>query len=230
MTFRTRAIAVAAYLGRAWGGLTEPFRLDRTPSWITLGILVIGLPLLVWRVFHGFTASDFGTVVLTATLIALIWTAHYTFRSVRHARQVEEHEDTRRRLARMSMAVAVMAEIDYLQPSLALMHARIAVNQVRFLDRPQLRNALAHIDLFSPAAAADLSRFDSILRQIESHAALYEADHAAAYAQIGATYLGTRAAPHLLEYNSGWVEDIRKMIESAQAQIPLLNQRLLEET
>lgn len=230
MTFRNRVIAVAGYLGCAWWSLTEPFRLDRTPSWITLGILAVGLPLLVWRLFHGFTASDFGTVVLTATLIALIWTAHYTFRSVRHARQVEERENTRRRLARMSMAVGVMEELDYLKPSLALMHSRITVRGIHFLERPQLRHALAHVDLFSSAAAGDLSRFDSILRQIESHAALYEADHTAAYAQIGATYLGTKAAPHLLEYNSGWVEDIRKMIEGAQTLIPLLKQRLLEET
>ncbi len=228
MTLGTRARAVAAYLRRAWWGLTEPFRLDRTPSWITLGILAVGLPLLVWRLFHGFTASDFGTVVLTATLIALIWTAHYTFRSVRHARQVEERENTRRRLARASMAVGVMKEMEFLKPSLDLMDARIAVRGHHFLERPQLRHALAHIDLFSPAAANDLSQFDSILRLIESLSALYGGDHADAEEQAVTLGIGVKGR-ELLDYNPRRVADIRKMIAGAKALIPLLNQRLLGE-
>jgi hypothetical protein len=108
------------------------------------------------------------------------------------------------------------------------MHHRIGLKGIHFLERPQLRHALAHIDLFSSAAAADLSRFDSILRQIESHAALYAADHAAAEEQAVTLGIGVGGRP-LLDYNPRRVEDIRKMIEDAQALIPLLNNRLLGE-
>jgi hypothetical protein len=228
MTLRTRATAVALYFYRAWRGITEPFRLDRTPAWITLAIAAVSIPLLVWRLSHGFTAGDFGTVVLTATLIALVWTAHYTFRAVRHARQVEERESIQRRLARQSMAMGVIAELEYLKPSLALMHARIAVRGVHFLERPQLRHALSRIDLFSSAAAHDLSQFDSILRQIESHAILYGADYAAAKEQAEKSWVGGSGGA-LLNYNSKWVGEIRTMIESAQTLIPHVGRRLLEE-
>jgi hypothetical protein len=218
-------------VGAGWG-ITEPFRKDRTPAWASVFALILALvPGMVDRYQTGhWDAYDPTIAVLTATLIALIWTAHYTFRSVQHARQAEERENTRRRLARISMAVAVMAELDYLEPSLALMHGRIAVSEVRFLERPQLRNALDHIDLFSSATAGDLSRFDSIIRQIESHVALYENDYTTAIAQVTGTYSGAVAGPRLLEYNAAWVASIRKMIEGAQAVIPLVKNRLLEES
>jgi hypothetical protein len=123
-----------------------------------------------------------------------------------------------------------MEELEYLKPSLALMHGRIAVRGIHFLERPQLRHALAHVDLFSPAAASDVSLFDSILRQIESYSALYEADYAIAVQHVERTWAGAKPSPGLLEYDPKWVADIRKMIEGAQALVPHLNQRLLGES
>lgn len=228
MTPKTVAVAVILYLYRAWRGLTEPFRLDRTPAWITLAIAAVSIPLLIWRLSHGFTAGDFGTVVLTATLIALIWTAHYTFRAVRHARQVEERENARRGFSRQSMAVGVMAELDYLNLSLALMRSRIAVRGVRFLERPQLRHALSHIDMFSRETATRLSQFDSILRQIESHVALYEADFVAANYINEKGWFGA-SRTDLLAFDTKRVEDIRTLIEGATIVIPHLLQQLLQE-
>jgi hypothetical protein len=224
-----------ATIGDRWRwfvrGATEPFRVDKTPAWASVIALSLALgPGAIDRYQSGrWDSYDPTVAVLTATLIALIWTAHYTFRSVKHARQVEQREKARRLLAKNSMAVAVIEELDYLKPSLALMHGRIAVSGVRFLERPQLRHALAHIDLFSAPVAADLSRFDSILRQIESHAALYDADHADAVAMMESIGLLRASGPNLLDFSPERVANIRTMIESAQTVIPFLNQRLLEE-
>jgi hypothetical protein len=211
-------------------GVTEPFRTDKTPAWASVLALLLALaPGGVHRIHSGrWDDYDPTVAVLTATLIALIWTAHYTFRSVRHARQAEERENVRRVFARQSMVVGVMAELDYLKPLLALLGARIAVRGVRFLERPQLRHALAHVDVLSPAAANDLSRFDSILRQIESHVALYEADFVAANDAAEKGWTGL-IHPDLLSFDRKRVEDIRTLIKSAEALIPHLAQQLMQE-
>jgi hypothetical protein len=193
-----------------------------------LGILVVGLPVLVWRLFNGFTAEDFGTGVLTATLLAILWTAHFTFRAVRHARQAEERQALRRTLARRSIATSVMEELDYLRPSLAVMQQRIAVRGIQFLARPQLRHALAHIDLFSSEGATELSRFDSVLRQIESHAALYEADFAAANTIAEKGWVGV-IRTDLLDFDRKRVDDIRNLIAAAEKVIPLVHSQLMRE-
>lgn len=78
---------------------------------------------------------------------------------------------------------------------------------------------------------ADLSAFDSILRQIESHTTLYGADHAAAVEHAREPpLLGRKAVPSLLGYDTKWVEEIRKLIARALELIPHLAQRLLEES
>jgi hypothetical protein len=228
VTVRQRAVALAQRLYWAWRGISEPFRLDRTPAWITLGILLVGVPVLAWRLRHGFTAEDFSTVVLTATLIAILWTAHYTFRGVRHSRQAREQDEIRRQLTRMSIAAAVSAELDWLEPSLALLTARIETRGVRFLERPQLQHALANLDLFSSASASRMSEFDSVLRQIEAQCALYGADHDAAEQQAIAYQYGAAGVP-ALNRNPEWVESIRNLIKTAQALIPHMKSQLMRE-
>lgn len=220
--------AIARNVRRAWWNTTEPFRVDRTPAWITLGILLVGVPLLAWRLFNGFSAADFGIVVLTATLIAILWTAHYTFRTVRHARQAEERAERRRSLTRMSMAAAVSAELQWLQPSLSLLRARIHTRQVRFLERPRLRDALSNLDLFSVSVASSLSEFDAILQQIEVQCALFGADHEAAEHAAIAYRLGSVAVDPL-KRDPQWVETIRRFIDAAIDLIPILKHRLLTE-
>lgn len=221
--------------GAIWG-FSEPFRRDRTAALASLLALLLAVaPGVAQRIEKGTWGEYDPTIaVLTATLIALIWTAHYTFRAVRHARQAEERENVRRRLARQSMALGVMAELDYLGPSLALMHRRVVVHGIEFLERPLLRHALAHIDAFSNPAATDLSRFDSVLRQIESHAALYGADHFAAADRVD--QVRAKSGPYwgiqpqgLLDYDPKEVANIREIIAGAQALIPLLKTRLLGE-
>lgn len=226
---RDRLRRVAAFCRAAWWNTTEPFRLDRTPAWITLGIFAVSLPLLVWRLLHGFTADDFGTVVLTATLIAILWTAHYTFRGVRHARQAREQDAVAQRLARISMAVAAMAELDWLEPSLVVLETRIDTRRVKFLERPQLRHALENIGMFSSSAASRLSEFDAVLRQIEAQCALYGADHEAAEYDALTHGIGVTGVP-TLNRNPKWVQDIRQLITAARTMIPILKTVLLAES
>jgi hypothetical protein len=213
-------------------GITEPFRKDRTAAWASLLALSLAVaPGISQRIERGTWGSYDPTIsVLTATLIALIWTAHFTFRAVKHARNAEERDNFRRLSARQSTIAGVMAELDYLQLALEIMHERIAVKKVQFLERPQLRNALARIDLFSYAAAGDLSRFDGFLRQVESNVALYEADYEAALASAADSWIGKRTAPSLLEFNPERVQLIRTLIESAQKVIPLLGHQLMSDS
>jgi hypothetical protein len=222
--------------GFLWG-ISEPFRVDQTPAWASVLALLLAIsPGVSERLGKGRWGEYDPTIaVLTATLIALIWTAHYTFRAVRHARQAEERADVRRVFERRSMAVGVIAELDYLKFSLAVMRTRIVVYGVHFLGRPQLRNALAHINMFSPPAATALSEFDSVLRQIESHAALYTADFSLAQErherEVQRSWVGsvTYRPSKILEYDASRIDGIRKMIDDAQALIPLVNQRLIAE-
>ena len=224
MTLKSRAVAVARQIGYAWRGITEPFRVDRTPAWITLAIVIIGAPILFRRLHRGdFSAADFGTVVLTATLIALVWTAHYTYRSVRQGRQQREQDDLRREFTRMSLTAALGPELDYLQLSLTLVAARIETRGVRFLDRPQLQRALENLDLFPSSTARMLGEFDSVLRQIESQASLYAADHEAAEQAALTHGVGVAGVP-ALNRNPEWVESIRKIIGGALTMIPILKQ------
>jgi hypothetical protein len=215
--------------GFIWG-ISEPFRRDKTPAWASILALLLAIaPGLRERYATGRWGEYDPTIaVLTATLIALIWTAHYTFRSVRHARQAEERENTRRWFAKRSMAAGVLAELEYMRQSLDLLRGRIYLREIHFLERPQLRHALAHVDLFSPETASKLSEFDSVLRQIESHSALYGADHAAAERAAAEYGVGVVGRP-ILTYNIEWVESIRRLISAAETMIPLLTQHLLSE-
>lgn len=72
--------------GAIWG-FSEPFRRDRTAAWASvLALLLAVAPGFTERYQKGRWGDYDPTIaVLTATLIALIWTAHYTFRAVRHA-------------------------------------------------------------------------------------------------------------------------------------------------
>jgi hypothetical protein len=215
--------------GFIWG-VSEPFRTDKTPAWASLVALFIAVaPGLSQRLDEGAWGEYDPTIaVLTATLIALIWTAHYTFRAVRHARQAEERAELRRRLTRASIAAAVSAELDWLQPSLAILRARIHTREVSFLERPRLQDALSNLDLFSSASATSLSEFDAILQQIESQCALYGAEHEAAeHAAIAYQYGSVLIDP--LRRDPNWVETIRKFIDTAQELIPHLKNQLLQE-
>jgi hypothetical protein len=224
-----RPTAGHRFRGVIWG-FTEPFRTDKTPAWASiLALLVAVAPGLAERYEHGrWGGYDPTIAVLTATLIALIWTAHYTFRAVRHARQAEERAETRRQLARMSIAAAVSAELEWLELSLDIVSGRIETKGVRFLERPQLRIALENLELFSSGTASKMSEFDAVLRQIESHALLYAADHEAAEEAALKHKIGQSGVP-ALSRDPAWVEDIRRIITSAKAMIPLLKRQLLSE-
>jgi hypothetical protein len=216
-------------IGAGWG-ITEPFRKDRTPAWASVFALLLAIvPGVIDRYRTGHWDSYDPTIaVLTATLIALIWTAHYTYRGVRYATQAREQADLRRRLTRMSIAAAVISELDWLGISLQLIAMRIETKGVRFLDRPQLRHALESVDLFSSATASKLSEFDAVLRQIESHALLYAAEHDADEYNALTHGIGNAGVP-VLKRDPQRVDDIRRMIAAAETMMPLLKQQLLFE-
>ena len=211
-------------------GIVRLFREEKTPMWASLFALLLAVwpGFVEWRQRGTWGEYDPTIAVLTATLIALVWTAHYTFRAVRHAKQAEERAEARRRHKRMAIAAAVETELYYLHLSLEVVRVRIETRSVRVLERPQLQQALENLDLFSVDTASKLTEFDSVLQHIESHALLYAADHEAAEHAAATHRMGVVGVP-LLNRNPTWVEDIRKMVGGAQSMIPLLKRLLLAE-
>lgn len=139
---------------------------------VPFGLSVLALVLGIgpgWRFFWtlGLAEYDPTIAVLTATLVALIWTANYTFHAVQDERSREAREDERRQSARRSILSGVVAEFDpqdtwLEQVSTYLYHAR-----VRKLDRPMLAEALRNAHLLDPNVTAVLAAISVTFQMIE---------------------------------------------------------------
>lgn len=131
-------------------GLVGLFRTDRAPMLLSVFAFLLGVG-QGWSVLWTgrFVAYDPSTGVLTATLIALIWTAYYTNYAVRDAIYRTAQEQTRRKEARVAILAGVAAELENIDTwaeavSESLYHVRIArIERIMLVEA--LRNtALLH--------------------------------------------------------------------------------------
>lgn len=141
---------------------------DIVPFGFSVLALVMGIG-PGWRFFwtHHFAEYDPTIAVLTATLIALIWTANYTFHAVQDGRSREIRDEERRLSARKSILSGVVAEFEAQdrwleQVSLQLYHVRI-----KRLDRPMLAEALRNAYLLDPDVTAMLAALSTTFQAVE---------------------------------------------------------------
>ena len=92
--------------------------------------------------------------VLTATLIALIWTAYHTFQGVQHSRAAAIRADATRDAEAASLMASVSSELQYLAAALKAPNSLAFWTGFDALSHPQLTSALSRPDLF-PAVISD---------------------------------------------------------------------------
>jgi hypothetical protein len=105
--------------------------------------------------------------VLTATLIALIWTADYTFHAVRDGRIREQRESDRRDSARKSILGGLVAELDAQYTWLGQLSEQLYLVRIPRLDRPMMAEALRNAQLFEGDVIPVISNFNTHFQVID---------------------------------------------------------------
>jgi hypothetical protein len=140
-------------------------------DWVPFALSALALILGVgpgWPFLWTFRLAEYDPTiaVLTATLVALIWTADYTFHAVQDSRDRESREAERRESARKSILGGLVAELDAQytwlgQVSEQLYHVRIS------LDRPMMAEALRNAQLFEGDVIPVISNFNTHFQVID---------------------------------------------------------------
>jgi uncharacterized membrane protein (DUF106 family) len=125
------------------------------------------VPATIDEIFdHGrLPAYDPEIAVLTATLIALIWTAYHTFQLVHQARLQATQDRRRRTETAKALRSAIVAELEEFQLELERSKALRIPDDPTTFPRDQLARALAHPELFRPTDMAVLTKLDFLLRR-----------------------------------------------------------------
>lgn len=149
--------------------IIETIRRDPAPFILSAAAIALGIgpgwPFL-WTLH--LAEYDPTNAVLTATLVALIWTADYTFHSVRDGRIRDEREDQRRQGAKKSIIVGVAAELEGQYVWLLSVNELLYRARMRRIDRPMMAEALRNTYLLEPIEVAVISGLSMHLEVIES--------------------------------------------------------------
>lgn len=146
-------------------GLRAMYALDKTPTLITLATAIIAVAYVVFPEIGSRIAG--GTLILTATFVAVVWTAHYTYRSVKHGRSLIAREDHRLRHERIVLLDAVLADLALLDSVLALPAEALKHASPRFLERPNLERAVERGHLLDSETARRLADFQGAMHLLE---------------------------------------------------------------
>jgi hypothetical protein len=146
----------------------ETFRTDPFPIILSGAALGLGIG-PGWPFLWTFRLAEYDPTiaVLSATLIALIWTADYTFHAVRDARLREQREDTRRQSAKRSILSGVVAELEGQNAWLEAVGERLYHVRIRRLDRPMIAEAQRNAHLFEADEIAVITTVSSHLVVID---------------------------------------------------------------
>jgi hypothetical protein len=150
-------MGIARTIGRDW----PPF---------LLSAFAIGLGIGPgWIALRHFRLAEYDPTiaVLTATLVALIWTADYTFHAVNDGRRREEREEQRRASARKSILDGVVAELNSSDMWLEQVDKYLYHVRVRKLERPMMAEALRNADLFEDRIIPIISQMSAHFQVIE---------------------------------------------------------------
>lgn len=150
--------------------LWQMFRADFFPKVLSVIALALGIGpgwLVFWRPVQ--VEYDPTIAVLTATLIALIWTAYYTYGVVQRSEfEFGNREDARAR-ARFALLASISAELEHVKNALDVVASLIpSVSAAAWLATPQLSQALTRTDLLKPEESHRLTALSNALRAIAS--------------------------------------------------------------
>jgi hypothetical protein len=157
--------SMSAWMNKVWNVV----RGDPYPVLLSAIALALGLG-PGWRFFWTlqFAEYDPTIAVLTATLIALIWTANYTFHAVLDARNREAREDARRRSAKASILAGVVAELEAQYVWLGAVGEQLYHVRIRRLDRPMMAEAQGNAHLFEADEIGVITTLSTHLYTIDS--------------------------------------------------------------
>lgn len=194
-------------------GLVTLFWTDRAPMLLSVFALVLGIGQgwsVIWT--HHIVPYDPATAVLTATLVALIWTAYYANYSIRDARVRAIEEAARRADARVAVLAGVASELENVDSwaeaaSSSLYHVRIPR-----IQHIMLGVALNNFALLKHEEVALLSSIAVNISLIESGLAKLSGEISKAFTDPTLVNVATieQAAP-------GQVNAIRRDIRAARA-------------
>lgn len=149
---------------------------DKWSYWFAIVATCTAIILSILPVFfvrHDALEYDPTIAVLTATLIALIWTAYHTFQSVAHSRAAVIFSKHLRTRSREFQYNAVLIESHYLEQAIELMVKDIDAYDLHLFARPRLCEAANKVDLVRVEVGALVSAVDSQLRLIEGNIRLW---------------------------------------------------------
>lgn len=128
-------------------------------------LLAVVLPTVAEIFDHGrLPAYDPELAVLTATLIAIIWTAYHTFQLAHQARLQSASDLRRLKQTGMALRSGLIAELEDFGPAILRRAELSGPDDPIVFPREQLARALAHPELFSPPEMAVLATLDYLLR------------------------------------------------------------------
>jgi hypothetical protein len=158
---------------------------------------------------------DASNAVLTATLIALVWTTYHTVVGIRQsAKQADEQYQ-----AGISEAAALMSsvavELSALEQALLFIEQKIYLADLSILDHPQIDYALTRPGILPKGTIGNLAVLDGTLRTMRASLALFGADIRSAY-NTSISEL-TRYARNYTSVVSS--DDIRVLIQQAGKEI-----------
>lgn len=153
------------------------FRRYPLPAWVSVGAIGLGIG-PGWRFLWTSQLQTYepATAVLTATLIALVWTAHFTFQAVKLSSEKEQRERVRRDRECAFLLEALAEELAHLDSRLAMIEGSPRMARFKFLRYPQLRECLRRADLFPPKLAAARAGTASFLTPLPSILSAYRPD------------------------------------------------------
>lgn len=154
------------------GGLEKK---DKRSYWFAIIATCAAIVLSILPVFvpHVELEYDPTIAVLTATLIALIWTTYHTFQGVAHSRAAVSFSKYLRSRSREFLSNAVLIESHYLEQAIDLIVKDIDAYDIQVFARPRLCEAANKPDLVRVDAGALISAVDSHLRLIEGDIRLW---------------------------------------------------------
>lgn len=159
--------------------------------------------------------------VLTATLIALIWTANYTYHAVLDARERDELESSRRQGARNSLLAGVASECETIDSALEVISERLYHARVLRVERPMFGEVLRNTHLLLELEVGVITKLSMSLALIDSGLA----DLVNRGARFRSDYLSMSPSEIEKQFPES-VKALRWIIASARQRLPELSKML----
>lgn len=112
--------------------------------------------------------------MLTATLVALIWTCYHTYQTAAVTRAATEREKTLREHVRDVLYASVVTELHFVASSIESTQHADYLPRREALEHPMLTEAMKRTDLFSAVTTAHLVGAGVLLRTMALHIRQYE--------------------------------------------------------